>query len=123
MEALTHDVSSGTTLFCGQQLTFSCSANKTNFISLSIDGSGAQTVTFRRNSAKEAQLGPVTLNLIMADVDPDSIFLTNFKVKGLLAASYYGSIPNISCSDARSSDFIRLERESLCNTIIIVIVH
>ena len=86
-----------------------CTANHTNFIELTIDGHGSHT--FERNSQKEAKLGPLSLNLTKADIDPNSFFLSVFEVVAI-ANDVCTNIPRIGCKDVQTSQSLHLELNS-----------
>ena len=96
-------------IVCDEQVAVVCTANRTNFIELTIDGHGSHT--FERNSQKEAKLGPLSLNLTKADIDPDSFFLSVFEVVAI-ANDVCAAIPRIGCKDVQTSQSLHLELNS-----------
>ena len=95
---------------CGEDVTVVCNANYTTFITISVDGYGFHT--FERNSKKLTQLGPFNLNLTKADTDPHNYFLTTFEVVGITNQQYVVDLQQITCSDVKSSDFLKINIES-----------
>lgn len=95
---------------CGEEVTIVCNANHTTFITISVNGYGSHT--FERNSKKLAQLGPFNLNLTKADTDPHNRFLTTFEVVGITNQQYVVELPQITCSDVESSNFLQVQRKS-----------
>ena len=95
---------------CGEEVTIVCNANRTTFITISVNGYGSHT--FERNSKKSAQLGPFDLNVTKAETDPHNYFLTPFEVVGITNQQYVVELPQITCSDVESSISLQVQIKS-----------
>ena len=84
-----------------ENLYFNCRANKTNIISIAIEGFGS--MSFIRNSNKFDRLGPFDLTLL-TEPDPKDPLFTTFEVMGNLQNATNSF--NISCVDSTSKEVL-----------------
>ena len=95
-------------IHCGQEVTFTCKANGTNFVSISVNG--LRSHIFLRNSKSPAQLGYVHLTLARNETDPMNPLLTIFEIRGTIESANESLA--LTCSDINSSQQLSLPLQS-----------